>query len=391
MIKEMNVLIRHIFPVLACLWVICLLLGCPARAAAEGTEPEVSATSAILVEASTGRVLWEKNADEERSPASMTKIMTCLLALERLKPDTEILISPAAEQTEDVYLGFGAGALFRAEELEYGLMLLSDNGAAVALAEEMGGSVSGFAKLMNEKARDLGMTSTHFVTPNGLTAPGHHSTARDMAKLACHAMQSEQFREIVGTKKRMVHWELPKGKALEAENSNKLLGVYQGMTGIKTGWTQAAGGCLAASAQREGIELIAVVMNAPTPDDRFVDARKILDYGFQNAKLIKGVSKERLRAYAWVSGGTTGRVPLRLASDINLLLLGGESKERYKVNYEIEKVMDAPVKAGQKAGRAVLTYDGREVGSVDILAEQAVPAGFSFYGFMISLFKPFLS
>lgn len=387
----MNVLTRHFFRAVVCIGSLCLLLGLPARGLAEGAEPEVSATSAILVEASTGRVIWEKNADEERSPASMTKIMTCLLALERLKPDTDIIISANAENTEDVYLGFSAGELFRAEEIEYGLMMLSDNGAAVALAEEMGGSLPGFAKLMNERAAELGMTRTHFVTPNGLTAAGHHSTARDMAKLACCAMQNKAFREIVGTKLRLVRWELPKNKALEAENTNKLLGVYQGMTGIKTGWTQAAGGCLAASAERRGIELIAIVMNAPTPDDRFVDARKILDYGFQNARLVTGVSKERLRAYAWVSGGRTGRVPLRLASDINFLLLGGESKERYKVNYEIEKVLEAPVKAGQKAGRAVLTYDGKEVGSVDIVADQAVPAGFSFYGFMISLFKPFLS
>jgi len=387
----MNVLTRHFFRAVVCIGSLCLLLGLPARGLAEGAEPEVSATSAILVEASTGRVIWEKNADEERSPASMTKIMTCLLALERLKPDTDIIISANAENTEDVYLGFSAGELFKAEEIEYGLMMLSDNGAAVALAEEMGGSLPGFAKLMNERAAELGMTRTHFVTPNGLTAEGHHSTARDMAKLACCAMQNKVFREIVGTKLRLVRWELPKNKALEAENTNKLLGAYQGMTGIKTGWTQAAGGCLAASAERRGIELIAIVMNAPTPDDRFVDARKILDYGFQNARLVTGISKERLRAYAWVSGGRTGRVPLRLASDINFLLLGGESKERYKVNYEIEKVLEAPVKAGQKAGRAVITYEGKEVGSVDIIADQAVPAGFSFYGFMISLFKPFLS
>lgn len=386
----MSLRMGYLWRALVVFQILGLLLGLSVWARAEGTEPEISATSAILVEASTGRVIWEKNADERRSPASMTKIMTCLLALERLKPDTDIIISPEAEHTEDVYLGFAAGELFKAREVEYAMMLLSDNGAAVALAEEMGGSVPAFAAMMNDKAEEIGMMSTHFVTPNGLTAEGHYSTARDMARLARYAMQVREFREIVGTGKRNVRWELPKGKILEAGNTNKLLGVYHGMTGIKTGWTEAAGGCLAASAERGGIELIAIVMNATTPDDRFTDARKLLDYGFGNVKLVKGLSKEKFRAYAWVSGGKTGRVPLRLASDINFLLLGGEDKSRYKVTYELEKVLHAAVKEGQRAGRAVITYDGKEYGSVDIVAASPVPAGFSFYGFMISLFEPFL-
>ena len=383
----MNVLTRHFFRAVVCIGSLCLLLGLPARGLAEGAEPEVSATSAILVEASTGRVIWEKNADEERSPASMTKIMTCLLALERLKPDTDIIISANAENTEDVYLGFSAGELFKAEEIEYGLMMLSDNGAAVALAEEMGGSLPGFAKLMNERAAELGMTRTHFVTPNGLTAEGHHSTARDMAKLACCAMQNKAFREIVGTKLRLVRWELPKNKALEAENTNKLLGAYQGMTGIKTGWTQAAGGCLAASARRGGLELIVIVMHAETPKDRFKDAEKLLDYGFEHTRLVRGVNKERFRGGVWVKDGREAKVDLHLAEDINFPLVDAEEKSNYKVVYDVKKVLAAPVKKGQKAGTAKLLYKGKQVGEVDILADKNVGQGSDILSWLVGVFE----
>jgi len=371
---------------IACL---CFILILPQGAMGEAQEEiKLSADAAILIEASTGRVIWEKNADERRYPASMTKMMTGLLALENLSDSTEVLISSNAANTEDVPLGIQAGELLQAGELMNGLLMLSDNGAAVALAEQIGGSVPSFAEMMNAKAEKLGMENTHFVNPNGLTNPNHYSTARDMAKLARHVMQNEKFREIVGQQKQLIRWSLPKNKMLTAENTNELLGKYEGMTGIKTGWTQAAGGCLAASAKRGGLELIVIVMHAETPKDRFKDAEKLLDYGFEHTRLVRGVNKDRFRGQAWVKNGREAKVSLDLAEDINYVLIDGEEKKNYKVAYESQPVLAAPVKKGQKVGKAKLLYKGEQVGEVDILADKNVGPGSDWLSWLVGVFEP---
>ena len=368
---------------------LCFTLLLPSWAMAEAQEEiKLSADAAILIEASTGRVIWEKNADERRYPASMTKMMTGLLTLENLSADTEVLISSGAASTEDVPMGIQAGDLLQAGELLNGLLMISDNGAAVALAEQIGGSVSSFAEMMNAKAEKLGMEDTHFVNPNGLTNPDHYSTARDMAKLARHVMQNEEFREIVGQQKQLLRWSLPKGRMLAVENTNELLGKYEGMTGIKTGWTQAAGGCLAASAKRGGLELIVVVMHAETPKDRFKDAEKLLDYGFEHTRLVRGVNKERFHGEAWVKGGSEAKVSLELAEDINYVLIDGEDKNSYKVVYESRHVLAAPIKKGQKVGAAKLLYKGKQVGEVDILASSNVRPGSDWLSWLVGVFEP---
>lgn len=368
---------------------LCLMLVLTQGMLAEAQEDiKLSADAAILIEASTGRVIWEKNADERRYPASMTKMMTGLLALENLSPDTEVLISARAAGTEDVPMDLEAGELLPADDLINGMLMLSDNGAAVALAEQIGGSVYSFAEMMNAKAEKLGMEDTHFVNPNGLTAEGHYSTARDMAKLARHVMQVEKFREIVLQQKRLLRWSVPKNRMMMAESTNELLGKYEGMTGIKTGWTQAAGGCLAASAKRGGVELIAVVMHAETPKDRFTDAEKLLDYGFQHTRLVRGVNKDRFRGKAWVKNGREARVELQLADDINYPLIDGEDKSRYKVVYESQPVLEAPVKKGEPVGRAKILYQGQQVGEVDILADGNVGAGGSLLSWLVGVFEP---
>lgn len=242
-------------------WTICLVAGHGSTSYANDTdEPYIAAQSAILIEASTGRVIWEKQADDRHYPASMTKIMTALLGLDLISPHTEMFISPEAAATEDCPLGIRAGDCLTAEELLTGMMMVSDNGAAVAVAEQIDGSTAQFARRMNEKARELGMEHTHFSNPNGLTDPNHYSTARDMARLAKYAMENPSFRRMVSQRERMIRWTLPRNGHLLVLNTNKLLGSYGGMTGIKTGWTNAAGGCLAASARRNGVELIAVLM-----------------------------------------------------------------------------------------------------------------------------------
>lgn len=369
---------------------VCLSLSSMTSVRAATAEPDIQAQAAILIDADTGRVLWSKNGEERHYPASMTKMMTCLLGIQLLPPDAKITISQAAASTEDLPLHIARGDVLTSEELMRGMMMVSDNGAAVAIAEHIDGSAAVFAERMNEKAQELGMVNTHFANPNGLTDPNHYSTPHDMARLAQYAMKNPVFRDFVRQKERRVTWIAPAGKTLLAENTNELLGRYEGITGIKTGWTSAAGGCLAASAERQGVHLIAVLMKAPSEDARFPEMRAILDYGFANVTLAKGPTAKEASRHVWVKDGTQARTVVRPATDIEYPLLPGEEASHVKVNYDVPKVIDAPLTAGTKVGSAILTYDGEEIGRVDMVAE-AVPEGFSIGSWLVGLLEGPLS
>lgn len=370
---------------------ICLLMIQSSVLWAQGSEdePQITAKAAILIEASTGRVIWEKNADEQHYPASTTKIMTAMLGLENIGARTEVFISPDAAETEDCPLEIRAGDRLTAEELITGMLMVSDNGAAVAVAEQVDGNVGDFADRMNAKAKELGMDHTHFANPNGLTNPEHYSTPRDIAKLAQYAMTHKKFREIVRQKNRNISWAFPK-KYLPVENTNELLEKYEGMNGIKTGWTQAAGGCLAASARRNGVELIVVLMQTPTPEDRFTDAKKILDYGFDKVTMVKGISRERVTRKIWIKDGRVPSVEAHLVTDIRYPLISGESAEHYTVTYDVPKVLAAPLKEGGIVGKAVIRYDGEPVGSVNLAASR-VEKGFNFASWLVGIFEGILT
>lgn len=374
-------------------FMIFLLIFIPnASVLADDTEAfdlKLTAQSAILIEASTGRVIWEKDADVRHYPASMTKMMTGILALEKLLPKADVVISPNAAATEDCPLEIVAGECLSADNIITGMLMESDNGAAVAIAEAVDGSVSQFVQRMNERAQEIGMSNTHFVNPNGLTEANHYSTARDMAKLARFAMNNKKFREIVSTKKQVIHWEVPARQQKLAENTNKLLANYNGMNGIKTGWTKAAGGCLAASARRNGVELIAIVMQTPGPDDRFADASKLLDYGFKQVKMVKGIAKDRVSRKLWVRGGTSASVMAHPAEDINYPLINGEDPKHYTLSYDVPKVIAAPLKDGETVGRIIIKYDNKEVGSVPMISEK-VEAGFSIGSWLVGVFSGLL-
>ena len=374
-------------------FMIFLLIFIPnASVLADDTEAfdlKLTAQSAILIEASTGRVIWEKDADVRHYPASMTKMMTGILALEKLLPKADVVISPNAAATEDCPLEIVAGECLSADNIITGMLMESDNGAAVAIAEAVDGSVSQFVQRMNERAQEIGMSNTHFVNPNGLTEANHYSTARDMAKLARFAMNNKKFRERVSTKKQVIHWEVPARQQKLAENTNKLLANYNGMNGIKTGWTKAAGGCLAASARRNGVELIAIVMQTPGPDDRFADASKLLDYGFKQVKMVKGIAKDRFSGKRWVRGGTSASVMAHPAEDINYPLINGEDPKHYTLSYDVPKVIAAPLKDGETVGRIIIKYDNKEVGSVPMISEK-VEAGFSIGSWLVGIFAGLL-
>ena len=261
-------------------WLMMLDYGAGV-AAGERTLPDapvITSPSAIVVDMATGGIIYAKGADERRYPASTTKIMTGILTLEKGDYNQNVVVSPHAAWVEST--GLWAGQSMREFDMLELMLLESDNGAATALGEAIAGSESGFAAMMNQKARELGMTGTHFVNCNGMPDEYHYSTARDIAKLASYAMKNPMFRRIVASPKIvMPDWENP-GNTYEAENTNKLLETYPGCIGIKTGYTNAAGGCLVSAASRNGRELLCVVLKSSDVDTRFSDSAALLDYGF---------------------------------------------------------------------------------------------------------------
>jgi D-alanyl-D-alanine carboxypeptidase (penicillin-binding protein 5/6) len=239
--------------------------------------PSISAEGAILIDASDGSVLYGKNADEKLYPASTTKIMTALVALEILDEigadlDSYVIAPKEAVGVEGSSIYLKENEKISMEELLYGMMLQSGNDAAVAVAICTGGTLEAFVERMNKKAQELGCTSTNFLNPNGLFDENHYTTARDLSLISMEAMKNESFREIVGA----ATWS-SKESGRSFQNKNKTVYQYEGATGVKIGYTKLSGRTLVASAQRDGKELIAVVLNAP---NWFEDAYRMLDYGF---------------------------------------------------------------------------------------------------------------
>lgn len=236
----------------------------------------ISADAAIVVDPIHKKTLFEKNADRKEYPASMTKMMTCILAIESGRLDSVVPISQQASDASDTYLSKGDRLVM--SNLLYMLMLSSNNGAAVALSEYLSTRGDSFINKMNRKAKMLGMNHTHFVTPNGMHAPNHYSTARDMALLATYCMRNVKFREFVKTKEKRVRWQFHAGKNIHCRNENKLLDLYGGVNGVKTGYTDIALGCLATSYEKNGKRLIVVVMHSSRGQYRFHDTAKLLDW-----------------------------------------------------------------------------------------------------------------
>lgn len=350
--------------------------------------PEILATSAILIESSTGRVIFEKNADEFRSPASMTKIMTCILGIENLSPTTEIKISSEAANTEFSDLHLQTGEIISADNLMLGTMLVSDNGGAVAIAQAVGGNISNFAKMMNDKAKEIGCENTNFVNPNGLTVQNHGSTARDMSKIAAYCMKNETFRRYVGTNLGIIQVTNPP-RNFSALNTNKLLETYQGSIGIKTGYTYAAGGCLASSAKRGDIELISIVMNSPTNDTRFDDSVKILDYGFAKVDYVKKIEIDEIDQIVFVRGGKSGTLHVEPTEDLYFPIFKDEDEKLLTITYDLPKIVDAEIKRGDIIGEAILNYDGKKVASVQLAAIENISEGFSFSSAIVAFSENF--
>lgn len=355
----------------------CVLLTAFAGSAEAAVKPQLEAEAAILVEVSTGRVLYEKNADAVRYPASMTKMMTCILALENGRPDDRIIISNMSTDTPYSELNLSTGDILPLREALEGMMLLSDNAAATAIAENMADNYNAFVGLMNKKAEEIGARSTHFANPHGLTEENHYSTARDMMQIARWGWQNPDFREITAKKTELVEWSKPSWRSYMAENTNELLENYPGMLGIKTGWTSAAGGCLASAAARDGVTLIAVVMGTDTAFERFSDTVKLMDYGFGMVKKEAGPVKERLGKKLPVSGSRKAGIMVYPAFDMCFPIMKGETRDDFSLRNDLPASVPAPIKKNQKVGELVICCKGKEIGRAPMLAAEDAEKGFS--------------
>ncbi|WP_126427400.1 D-alanyl-D-alanine carboxypeptidase family protein [Brevibacillus marinus] len=265
-----------------------LLFASPDVSLAGDEPPDVSAQAAAMIDVASGRMLYEKNAEQKMRIASLTKIMTAIVAIEsgNLRDIVRVPDSAVGIEGSSIYLK--KGERLTLEDLLYGLMLRSGNDAAVAIAEHVGGSLEGFVYMMNEKAAMIGMSDTHFMNPHGLDDSNqHYSTARDMAKLSAYALKNPEFQKIVATRLKNIPWE---GEEWDRRllNKNKLLTLYKGADGIKTGYTRLAKRCLASSATRDGRQLAVVTLDAP---DDWNDAMSLLDWGFANFQPVKIVNK----------------------------------------------------------------------------------------------------
>ncbi|RKO66332.1 D-alanyl-D-alanine carboxypeptidase family protein [Desulfofundulus salinus] len=267
--------------------------------------PRVTADAAVLMEASTGQVLFAKNAHQPRPPASTTKILTALLAIEGGRLDQVVTVSPRAAAVGESSMHLFPGQRLTLEQLLYGALLRSGNDACVAIAEHIAGSEGNFVFFMNQKARDLGARHSHFCNPHGLPAQGHLSSAYDLALLTRYALKNPTFRALVSTRYR--GFLNPPWGEYHLHNTNRLLWSYQGADGVKTGTTSEAGMCLVASASREGRRLISVVLHS---DDRYGDTMALLDYGFTCFKNMTVAKAGQACRRVQVTGGVVSAVPL---------------------------------------------------------------------------------
>ena len=325
----------------------------PARA-----ELAVSAKAAILMHADSGRVLYEKNADEHMLIASTTKIMTAIVVLEHCELDDLVEVDSRSAGIEGSSMYLKAGESYTVEDLLYGLLLVSGNDAASALALHVAASMEEFAELMNAKAAELGMTESSFKNAHGLDEEGHYSTARDMAKLAAYCMGNEDFARIAGTVSHTVGEQT-------LVNHNRLLREYDGCLGLKTGYTMAAGRTLVTCAERDGARYVCVTLNDP---DDWDDHKALYDWAFDNYSFAEVIPAGLSYEVPLISGAEM-TAPAETEGAAYALIKNGES---FDMELELPAFAFAPISEGERAGRAVASSDGQEIASVRIVYSEDV-------------------
>lgn len=364
---------------------LLLLQLSPSVFAEESKQPDIKATSAVLVDSASGRVLYEKEAKAKCYPASTTKIMTGLLALENLNLGDAVTASATAVDVDrdGSNMGILEGEILTVEQLLYGLMVHSANDAANVLAEAVSGSISAFVEKMNTRAAELGMENTHFANPHGYHDDNHYTSAYDLYLLAKVAMQNEVFAKIVSTPT----YEIPPTNRYKEtrslSNNNALINpmkgrkyLYSAATGVKTGHTSKAGNCLVSSAEKNGSSFLCVVLNAPNENGTnysFADTISLLDYGFQNFKTQTISDTEEILAtkeVKWAAGNA--QAVLTAKEPFTALLPADFEKASLEKTLTVEEGIKAPLAEGETVGKITYTYDGTVIGETELVNKKAI-------------------
>lgn len=314
----------------------------------------ISAESAIVMDAESGRILYEKESHKKMGIASTTKIMTALVTLENCNVDECVTVSYNAATTEGSSMYLKAGEKLTVGDLLYGLMLNSGNDAATALAEHTSGDVEKFALLMNDKARNIGMKNSSFANPHGLDHENHYSTSYDMALLTKCAMENQTFKSIVGTKNKIIQ-NSDEEKYKYLKNHNKLLSMYEGCIGVKTGFTKKCGRCLVSYAEKDGVKLIVVTLNAP---DDWNDHITLFNDYFDKYKLYTIVKSNDYTGSARIANTKGESIKLYCKNNISLTLSDEEYK-KIKIRYIYKDSITTPIYRGQELGEISVYLDNK--------------------------------
>ncbi len=343
------------------LFLLLLIIIFTTKVNCETIDLAKNAKSAILIETSTGKVLYEKNKDEKRSPASMTKIMTLLLAMEaledgRINIDDKVLISKNASGMGGTQIFIEEGSSIDVKTLLKGIGIASANDAAVAMAEYIGGTEENFVKMMNDRAKELGCKNTTFKNPHGLDEEGHLTTAYDLSLIAKELIKYPLALKITSTYEDYIevsgenHWLV---------NTNRLLRFYKGIDGLKTGFTNNAGYCLTATMEKNNMRLLSIVMGEDNKDNRSNDTVSMMEYGFSNYGSKKIIDKNDFQEYINIDNAYDKKTKYYLNTDVNIIVNKNVKDVKYKINKELYDIK-APIKKNTKVGILTLKYDNKE-------------------------------
>ena len=357
------------------IWGLCLFCVCFHVSAESVTDLAPNSKSAILMDAQSGKILYSKNETEALPPASMTKLMSMLLIMEAidngtLTMDTDVTISENAAGMGGSQVFLEAGEVYKVQELLKGIAIASGNDAVVAMAEKIAGTVDDFVVKMNERAKELGLKSTTFKNPHGLDTEGHVSSAYDMALIAKELLKHPKILEFTSIYEDYL--QKNDGSSTWLVNTNKLVRFYDGVDGLKTGFTSSAGYCLTATAKKNNLRLIAVVMGAPTSDNRSSDISSMLNYGFNTYKSVVVLTKDVVLGTKRVENGKKDTVDIVLKEDYTKLLENTEPMPNYSYNLKVDKFI-APVEAGTTVGTVeVVDQNGKVIDNLEVTVKETV-------------------
>ena len=342
-------------------------------------EADVDSRIGLIYDRASGKILYEKNGNKQTPMASTTKIMTAIVVLENANLKDVVTIDSKAAGIGGSRLGLKKNDKITVNDLLYGLMLRSGNDAAVALANYVGGSVEGFAQMMNEKAKEMGLTNSHFIVPHGLDNDGHYTTAYELAKMADYALKIDKFKQIVGTQNTTIYIN---GYAKAINNTNKLLESVSGVYGVKTGFTNGAGRCLVTACKRDDLDIITVIIGADTTKQRTADTIKLINYAYNNFEVIniKEIVEEKFEQWKainqsriYVNKGIKNNVEL-LLEDMPFENMAIKKNNKDKIDVEVNSIfyLEAPVAKNQVIANMKITINGETLEILEVYSKEEI-------------------